>query len=310
MIKSISLLLAILPTFAYAQLRWHPSEKHNDGLPASVRVYETTDSLDGKPFRAFYLEADLKDPQLEFLMRTGNGKRYTAAQYDSMEGPSVLAVINTTFFSFKDNSNLNIVMHDGKVLAVNPLSAVVRNKTVYTTRGAFGINKKGQPDIAWVYNVGKKKKAYAYDAPATPEIYGTDTIYRQPGKRYPRGARRWKMKEAAGGGPVLVQNGKPFVTAKEERMGGVTAMHPRSAIGYTADNKLILLAIEGRNKGVAEGATLEQMAKIFTDLGCVEALNLDGGGSSALFVNHVNTIRPSDTTGQRPVPAVLVIRRK
>ncbi|GEP93825.1 hypothetical protein CCY01nite_00850 [Chitinophaga cymbidii] len=304
------LLLSITPAFAHAQLTWHPSEKHNSGLPPSIRVYETTDSLDGKPFRAFYLEADLQDPQLTFEMHIGNGKRYTAAQYDSMIGPSVLSVINTTFFSFKDNSNLNIVMHNGKVLAVNPPSHNVRNKTIYTTRGAFGIDKKGRPDIAWVYNVGRKKKAYAYDAPATPDIQGTDTTYRQPNKRYPRGAHRWKMKEAAGGGPVLVQDGKPFVTVKEERMNGVAASHPRSAVGYTADGKLILLAIEGRNKGVAEGVTLEQMAKIFTDLHCEEALNLDGGGSSALYVNHMNTIKPSDANGQRAVPAVLVIRRK
>lgn len=310
MMKCFFLLLAMLPALAYGQLRWHLSDKHNNSLPASVRVYETSDSLDGHPFRAFYLEADLNDPQLEFLMRTGNGKRYTAAQYDSMEGPAVLSVINTTFFSFKDNSNLNLVMHDGAVLAVNPLSFTVNNKTGYTTRGAFGINKKRQPDIAWVYNVGRKKKAYAYDVPVTPEINGTDTTYRRPGKRYPRGAHRWKMQEATGGGPVLVQDGKPFVTTNEERMGGVKAMHPRSAIGYTADHKLILLAIEGRNKGVAEGATLEQMAKIFTDLHCVEAMNLDGGGSSALYVNHMNTIKPSDKGGQRAVPAVLIIRKK
>lgn len=310
MIRNIFCLLVMLPAFAYGQLRWHPSDIHNNGLPSSMKVYETTDSLDGKPFRAFYLEADLRDPQLEFVMRTGDGKRYTPAQYDSIEGPGVLAVINTTFFSFKDNSSLNLVMHNGRVLAVNPLSSTVNNKTVYTTRGAFGINKKRQADIAWVYNVGPKKRAYAYDVPVTPEINGADTVYRQPGKRYPRGAQRWKMKEAAGGGPVLVQNGQPFVTVKEERMGGVKAMHPRSAIGYTADNKLVLLVIEGRNKGIAEGATLEQMAKIFTDLRCVEALNLDGGGSSALYVNHQNTIKPSDKGGQRPVPAVLVIRRK
>lgn len=308
--KSILLLLAILPASAHAQLSWHPSEKHNAGLPSSVKVYETTDSLDGRPFRAFYLEADLNDKQLVFEMRVGNGKRYTAAQYDSMVGPSVLSIINTTFFSFKDNSNLNLVMHNGNVLANNPLSSTVNSKTIYTTRGAFGITKKRRPDIAWVYNVGKSARPYAYDEPAKPFINGTDTIYQQPGTSWPRGAHRWKMREATGGGPVLVQNGQPFVTTREERMGGVDAMHPRSAIGYTADNKLIILAIEGRNKGVSDGAGLEQMAKIFTDLHCVEALNLDGGGSSALYVNHMNTIKPSDSTGQRPVPAVLVIRKK
>lgn len=300
--KRILSLLLLLPAFAFGQLNWHLSDKHNQGLPAGLKVYETTDSLDGKAFRAFYLEADLNASGFEVVTRVGNGKRYTPIQYDSIEGPGVLAVINTTFFSFTTNRSLNIVIRDGKVIDVNPKS--LKNK--YFTRGAFGITSKRKPDIAWVYNVGKKDIPYAYDVPFGPKITGTDTVYQQPGKR---GAHKWKMKEAVGGGPVLVQNGQPFITAAQEGMGGtLLAFHPRTAIGYTADNKLIILAVEGRNKGVAEGATFPQMAKIFTDLHCVEALNLDGGGSSALFVNGMNTIKPSDG-GQRPVPAVLMIKR-
>ena len=51
-----------------------------------------------------------------------------------------------------------------------------------------------------------------------------------------------------------------------------------------------------------------QMAKIMVGLGCVEAMNLDGGGSSCMLVNGKETIKPSDPSGQRPVPAVLVIK--
>jgi exopolysaccharide biosynthesis protein len=46
------------------------------------------------------------------------------------------------------------------------------------------------------------------------------------------------------------------------------------------------------------------------DLGCVEAMNLDGGGSSCMLVNGKETIKPSDKEGQRPVPAVLAIQRR
>jgi exopolysaccharide biosynthesis protein len=85
--------------------------------------------------------------------------------------------------------------------------------------------------------------------------------------------------------------------------------HPRTAMGYTKDNKLIVLVVEGRNPGIAEGATLPQLAKILRDLGCVEALNLDGGGSSCMLVNGKETIQPSDKK-QRAVPAVFIIRKK
>ncbi|MGE7774466.1 phosphodiester glycosidase family protein [Chitinophaga sp. NPDC101104] len=300
--KPLLLILTMLPAAAMAQLRWQPSAAHNEGLPEGARVYQTTDSVSGRPFRAFYLEIDPRAKDLRLSVEAFPGKRYTPVQYDSILGPTALAIMNTTFFSFKDNSNLNIVVKKGKVFAVNPQPAAGASPKRYVTRGAFGINRKGEPDIAWVYNVGKKKTPYAYNAPVTGE---------EPTRHSPAGAHRWKVREAVGGGPVLVQNGQPFITNEPEGMGkSIAALHPRSAVGYRADGTILLMVIEGRNKGVAEGANFEEMAKIFTDLGCVEALNLDGGGSSALYVNDENTIKPSDPAGQRPVPAVLVLHKK
>ena len=108
------------------------------------------------------------------------------------------------------------------------------------------------------------------------------------------------------------QKGKIFITNEEEMMfrgKAIRDKHPRTAMGYTKDGKLIILVIEGRNKN-AGGATLTQEAQIFKDLGCWEALNLDGGGSSCLLINGKETIKPSDIMGQRPVPAVFIIRNK
>ena len=80
-------------------------------------------------------------------------------------------------------------------------------------------------------------------------------------------------------------------------------------MGYTRNGKLIILVVEGRNES-ASGATLGQEAQILKDIGCWEALNLDGGGSSCLLVNGKETIKPSDKEGQRAVPAVFLIRKK
>jgi exopolysaccharide biosynthesis protein len=73
------------------------------------------------------------------------------------------------------------------------------------------------------------------------------------------------------------------------------------------------MVIQGRSPEIAEGATLEQEAKLMSDLGCVEALNLDGGGSSCMLINGMlingkETITPSDKGMQRPVPAVFIVR--
>ena len=123
----------------------------------------------------------------------------------------------------------------------------------------------------------------------------------------------WNMKTAVGGGPVLVQFGSIKITNNEELKFAGTAIndkHPRTAMGYTKNDKLIILVVQGRFPNIAEGATLGQEAQILKDLGCWEALNLDGGGSSCMLVNGKETIKPSDPTGQRAVPAVFIIKNK
>lgn len=121
------------------------------------------------------------------------------------------------------------------------------------------------------------------------------------------------MQTAVGGGPVLLQNGEIKISNNEERKFAGKAIndkHPRTAMGYTKDNKLIILVIEGRFPNIAEGATLIQEAGLLQGIGCWEALNLDGGGSTCLLVNGKETIKPSEKGGERPVPAVFIIKSK
>ena len=121
------------------------------------------------------------------------------------------------------------------------------------------------------------------------------------------------MREAIGGGPVVVQQGEVRVSNNEElKFAGkaINDRHPRTAMGYTSNNELVFLVVEGRNPGKAEGVTLPQEAMLLQSLGCVEALNLDGGGSSCMLINGKETIRPSDKEGQRAVPGVFMIQYK
>ncbi len=86
-------------------------------LPASVQVFKTTDSLDGKPFIAYYVKAKLKDKKLDFTTDTTLGRRLTPLQfYEKNEQPIV--VVNTTFFSFATNQNLNVVIKEGNWLVI------------------------------------------------------------------------------------------------------------------------------------------------------------------------------------------------
>lgn len=295
---------------AFAQLHWKKVNTEFGYLPKSINIYKTTDSLDGKPFIAYYIEAKLSDRNLEFTTQVGNGKRYTPSQYYSQED-SPYVVLNGTFFSFQTNQNLNTVIKDGKMLAYNQPALKSRNSDsfYYPTRSAIGITKKRKADVAWLFTDTSKRWPYAFQGkPVVAKGRTDDPIFDDLNTLdY---WKWWRMHTAIGGGPVLVQKGAIRITNKEEQMfvNGENDKHPRTAMGYTHNGKLIILLVQGRFPGIAEGATLLQEAKILKDLKCVEALNLDGGGSSCMLVNGKETIKPSDKEGQRPVPAVFIIR--
>jgi len=293
---------------------WTNVDKDFGPLPPSVHVFRTEDSLDGRPSKAYYVSAALNDQSLDFTTQIGNGKRLTPAEYYVQEGQPLL-VINASFFSFATNNNLDVIVKDGRMVAWNQPSRRLKGKDsaagyVYTTRSALGISPDRKADVAWVFTDTTGSWPYAFEEDPV-QARGQDSIPRLSDLHDPHG-RRWKMETVVGGGPVLVQNGKIRVTSKEEQMfvGTENTLNPRSAIGYTRDGRLIILAVEGRNPGQADGISLAEAAKIFIDLGCYEAVNLDGGGSSCLLINSRETIRPSDKGSQRPVPSVFIIKKK
>ncbi len=314
MFKVLSLFLLLVSYIsASGQLHWVNMDTAFGDLPASVHIYKSNTALDGKPSIAWYLEADLRDRQLEFTTDTTLQRRFTPQQfYEKNNNP--LVVVNTTFFSFATNQNLNLVIRDGRLVSYNIHSIAGRGKDTLTylhpLGSAIGISKKRKADVSWLYTDSTKKFPLALQAPRAA-ARDSNNYYRSSAVKK-SGAKKWKMQTAVGGGPVLVQDGRVKVTNEEERKfygKAINDKHPRTAIGYTKDDKLIILMIEGRNPGVAEGASLTQLAEIFTQLGAVEALNLDGGGSSCMLVNGRETIHPSDKK-QRPVPAVLMIKKK
>ena len=106
---------------------------------------------------------------------------------------------------------------------------------------------------------------------------------------------------------MLIHDGRRYVTDDEEVFFGsaIPDVHPRTAVGRTTDGRLLILVVDGRQP-VSRGVDLEQLAGIMEDLGAVDALNLDGGGSSALVVNGTLLNRPAGTSIEREVMSALV----
>ncbi len=114
-------------------------------------------------------------------------------------------------------------------------------------------------------------------------------------------------------GPLLVYHG---LDAAPTSNAFNNNRHPRSAIGVTADQKLILIVVDGRNS-LAAGMRLPELAKILRWLGARDAMNLDGGGSSTLYVkgatensvvNHPSDNKVFDHEGLRPVANIICLK--
>jgi hypothetical protein len=119
-------------------------------------------------------------------------------------------------------------------------------------------------------------------------------------------------RNALSGGPVLIHQAKrQKIRASPDDAYESSSMlerHPRTAIGWNKD-WYYLVVVDGRQRDLSEGMTLDELANFLVKLGCDEALNLDGGGSSTLW--FAGSVRNSPCDGyERPIANSLVILQK
>ncbi|MCQ2295076.1 MAG: phosphodiester glycosidase family protein [Bacteroidales bacterium] len=117
-------------------------------------------------------------------------------------------------------------------------------------------------------------------------------------------------------GPMLLHRGEVVPQRLDRRF--VYGRHNRTAIGLKPDGTIVLLAADGRIKNQCDGLSLPELTLIMRWLGCCDAVNLDGGGSTTMFVrgfgtngivNHPSDNGRFDERGQRPVAnAIMVVK--
>ncbi len=115
------------------------------------------------------------------------------------------------------------------------------------------------------------------------------------------------VKHIISGGPYLVKNGEVFVDMTAQKLQAIGGRNPRSAIGYTKDNNFIFVAVDGR-EGSSIGMTLMELANFMQSIGCVGAINLDGGGSTVMYVNGRVVNKPQQTGGI-PLSNVIILSK-
>ena len=108
--------------------------------------------------------------------------------------------------------------------------------------------------------------------------------------------------DAVGGGPLLVKDRKPVFRAGEAfSTDQLLPRNPRTAVGQTADGRIVLFAVDGRQPGYSVGMTNFELAQALVRLGVVTGSALDAGGSTTMAFDGQLLNRPSDETGERPV---------
>lgn len=121
-------------------------------------------------------------------------------------------------------------------------------------------------------------------------------------------------RDAVGGFPMLLRDSAVVTTIDTDGAAGFRGLNPRTAAGIASHGRrLFLVVIDGRQASYSIGTTTRETAELLRAIGAVDAVNLDGGGSSALVVRSAGDAaprvvnRPSDAAGERPVGDALAV---
>lgn len=291
---------------------WKYNTTYSTGLPTGMQVFSYDTIYNGKQTKAYCLAYDNKLNKFEFKP-TLSATAKTPSNFFAQETGVTYACINGGFFG--GNSSYSLVKYNNVVSSAN-IKAVTRtyngvNTSYYPTRAAFGFSSSSIPSVAWVYSIGSgNDNIYSYPSPS-PNVEGS-APQQVPDASFPVGGSVWSTTSAIGGSPMLIKDGSINISDIAELISiNNTTSRPRSAIGYNANGIIFILAVEGDNATAGyNGLNLAETANMLKDLGCTNAINLDGGGSTSLVIANRLTVRPGDNGVERPVVSAVLIKQK
>ena len=118
----------------------------------------------------------------------------------------------------------------------------------------------------------------------------------------------WKnVKHIISGGPYLVKHGEVYVDMTAQKLNAIGGRNPRTAVGYTSADSFILVTVDGR-EGHSVGMTLMELANFMKSIGCIGAINLDGGGSTVMYVDG-KVVNNPHVSGGIPISNALIISK-
>lgn len=235
-----------------------------------------------------YIEIDLDNPNVEVeIPHLTSGGQRTSVMVPN-QYPNALGAVNGTYYSFNE--------------PIGGGSSALRHNTYFRYDGSEVV---GNP---------RSKGAWGHHGGLAQDTSDDWHLLSMPS-----GTAEWDQPPTeASDYPTLIANGPRLIvngvieTASFALPSGnhCTGRHNRTAVGLTGDNRLLLVTIDGRtNRGI--GTTCEETAIIMEELGAVDALNMDGGGTTTMWIagepssGVVNY--PSDPGGERSTPNAIAV---
>lgn len=209
-------------------------------------------------------------------LEKGQGRKKTSELAQNFE--NAIVAINGTFFNMREGGSVCFLKVDGKL--INP---TIDKESIwfFNQEGAITVDKN---ENVKVFALPKKDTSWASIAKTEEHVMAS--------------------------GPILISN--------EEALGlssDFDTKHPRTAIGITKDNHLIFLTIDGRTAS-SIGVTIPELTQVLQALNCINALNLDGGGSTSMWikgkeengiVNFPCDNKRFDKKGERTVANAIIV---
>lgn len=245
--------------------------------------YESITRTEPRPLRIHVLRYDLHAPGFELAVAIG----------DDPDGDGPIEAVLTHPRALAREANLVAAVNTNPWRMIPPTTDGIR--TPYLA--GLGSDISG-----WAIRDGKQQ--------SPPQDGHWNVWVDEEGRvRVDQRPETRKVRQAAAGFGGLIHRGEIVASAGRE-------LHPRTAVGIDRQQRwLVLVVVDGRQPKVSEGMSQQELAALMAELGCHDAINLDGGGSSIMLLEddegHLRLQnRPSDRSGPRPIPVMLGIRRQ
>lgn len=205
--------------------------------------YYWFENLFGARQSVSYVEADLDNPNVDVALPFLSASRQRISQMVPAQVPNAKAAINGSFFDTSAGGGGATTYHRANGVVYNSAAGAAHF-------GGITMNSTGVVDVI-------RRPGAGWSSLSTTTVPWITTNQ-----------------------PMLVEGGVLYAINAGDSFN--TARHPRTAVGITADNKLIMVTVDGRTP-MAAGMTNFELQQVMDELGCVDAFNLDGGGSTTLW---------------------------